>query len=83
MPEVLNVHVNESKKNILFLETFFLSNEKLTFEKENMIFFNTFFNFNLFNLIVVIFCKFRLYERSEIQVHKNTETKKTITCSQI
>ena len=55
VPEVLNVHVNESKKNLLFLERFFLSNKKLTFEKENMIVFNTFLNFNLFNFIVVIF----------------------------
>ena len=40
MPEVLNVHVNESKKNLLFfiIERFFLSSEKLTFEKENVIF---------------------------------------------
>ena len=37
--EVLNVHVNESKKNLLFLERFFSpSSEKLTFEKENVIF---------------------------------------------
>ena len=40
---VLNVHVNENKKNLLFSEGFFLSSsEKLTFEKENVIFFNTF-----------------------------------------
>ena len=69
VPEVLNVHMNESKKNLLFLESFFSSREKLTFEKENLIFFNTYLNFNLFYLIVVIFCKFRLYERSELQVH--------------
>ena len=55
VPEVLNVHVNESKKNLLFLETFFSSSEKLTFEKENVIFFNTFLNFNLFYLNVFIF----------------------------
>ena len=35
-----------------------------------MFYLNTFSNFNLFNLIVVIFCKFRSYERSEFQVHK-------------
>ena len=34
-----------------------------------MILFNTFLNYNLFNLIVVNFCKFRSYERSELQVH--------------
>ena len=39
VPEVLNVHVNESKKNLLFLERFFFpSSEKLTFGKENVIF---------------------------------------------
>ena len=42
MPEVLNVHVNEST-------------EKSTFEKENVIFFNTFLNFNLLYLTVVDF----------------------------
>ena len=36
-----------------------------------MILFNTFFNFNFLNLIVVIFSKFRSYERSELQVHQN------------
>ena len=56
MLEVLNVHVNESKKKIYFFQKdFFLSSEKLTFEKENVIFLNTFLNFNLFYLIVVIF----------------------------
>ena len=34
VPEVLNVHVNESEKKIYF----FSSSEKLTFEKENVIF---------------------------------------------
>ena len=35
-----------------------------------MIYFNTFLNFNLFYLIVIIFfCKFRSYERSELQVY--------------
>ena len=35
-----------------------------------MILFNTSLNFNLFNLIVVnFFCKFRLYERSKLQVY--------------
>ena len=54
--EVLNVHMNESKKNLLFLEGFFFSSsETLTFEKENLIFFNTYLNFNLFYLILVIF----------------------------
>ena len=44
------------EKNLLFLERFiFSSSEKLTFEKENVIFLNTFFNFNLFYLIEVIF----------------------------
>ena len=38
VPEVLNVHVNEiNKKNLLFLG-FFLSSEKLTFEKAYVIF---------------------------------------------
>ena len=40
VPEVLNVYIIESKK-------------KITFEKEKVIFFNTYLNFNLFNLIVV------------------------------
>ena len=42
MPEVLNVHVNGSKKKSTFFEVFFLSSEKLTFEKENVIFQNSF-----------------------------------------
>ena len=37
--EVLNVHMNVSKKNLLFLDRFFFpSSEKLIFEKENRIF---------------------------------------------
>ena len=48
--------MNESKKKIYFcLEDFFSSGKKLTFEKENVIFFDTYSNFNLFNLIVVNF----------------------------
>ena len=49
--------MNESeKKNLFFLEGFFFSsNEKLTFENENVIFFNTYFNLNLFYFIVVSF----------------------------
>ena len=40
VPEVLNVHLNENnKKNLLFLEGFFSSSKKLTFEKENLIIF--------------------------------------------
>ena len=38
-----------------FEKDFFSSSEKLTFEKENVIFLNTFLNFNLFYLIVVNF----------------------------
>ena len=37
VPKVLNVHVNESKKKLLFLEDFFSSSKKLTFEKEHVI----------------------------------------------
>ena len=49
VPEVRNVHVNESKKNLLSLEIFFFpSSEKLTFGIENVIFQNIFSNFNLF-----------------------------------
>ena len=49
VPEVLNVHVNESrKKSTFFRKIFFPNSEKLTFEKENMIFQNIFSNFNLF-----------------------------------
>ena len=56
VPEVLNVYMNESKKKIYFFRRiFFSSSEKLTFEKENVIFLNTFLNFDLFYLIVVIF----------------------------
>ena len=52
MPEVLNVHVNENNfKNLLF----FSSSKKISFEKENVIFFNTFLIFNLFYSIVVNF----------------------------
>ena len=35
VPDVLNVHVNENNKKIYFI---FSSSEKLTFEKENVIF---------------------------------------------
>ena len=43
MPEVLNVHVNENKKKSTFFKRFFFtSNEKLTFERANEIFLNTF-----------------------------------------
>ena len=41
-------------KKIYFLD-FFSSSEKLTFEKENVIFLSTFLNFNLFYFIVVKF----------------------------
>ena len=48
--------MNENNlKNYFFQKDFFLSSEKLTFEKENVIFFDTFLNFNLFDLIVVNF----------------------------
>ena len=71
VPEILNVHVNENRKKITFSRRiFFSSSKKITFEKENVILFNTFFNLNLFYLIVVFFFKFRSYERSELQVHK-------------
>ena len=54
--EVLNVYLNESKKNLLFLERFFFpSSAKLIFDKGNGIFQNTFLNFNLFYFIVVNF----------------------------
>ena len=71
MPEVLNVYVNENKRKSTFSRRiFFPSSKKLTFEKENVILFNTFLNFNLFYLIVVFFvCKFRSYKRSKLQVH--------------
>ena len=56
VPEVLNVHMNESEKKSIFCRRiFFSSSEKLIFEKENVIFFNTYFNFNLFYFIVVSF----------------------------
>ena len=42
------------KEKSVFLG-FFLSREKLGFEKENMIFLNTVLNLNLFYLIVVNF----------------------------
>ena len=55
-PEVLNVHMNESEKKFYFFRRiFFSSGEKSTFEKENVIFFNTHLSFNLFYLIVVNF----------------------------
>ena len=56
VPEVLNVHVNENNfKKSNFFRKIFSSSEKLTFEEENVIFFNTFLNFNLFYFIVVNF----------------------------
>ena len=56
VPEVLNVHVNENKKKSTFSSRiFFSSSKKLTFEKENVILFNTFLNFNLLYFNVVIF----------------------------
>ena len=49
MPEVLNLHVNESKKkSTFFRKIFFPSSEKLTFENEYVIFQNIFSNLNLF-----------------------------------
>ena len=54
VPEVLKVHVNENNLKIhYFRRICFSSIKKLTFEKENVIFLNTLFNFNLFHLIVV------------------------------
>ena len=58
------------EKNLLFLERFFFpSSEKLIFENgifQNSIYFISFW---------LIFCKFRLYERSELQVHnKHSES---------
>ena len=59
MPEVLNVHVNEIKKNLLFLEFFFFPNsEKLPFEKENVIFQISIYFIELW----LAFCKFRSYQ---------------------
>ena len=56
VPDVLNVHINENlKKFIPSRRNFYSSHEKLTFEKENLIFLNTLFNLNLFYLIVVNF----------------------------
>ena len=52
MPEVLNVHVDETNKKIYFFRRiFFSSSEKLSFEKENVIFFKYIlkFQFVLFN----------------------------------
>ena len=43
VPEVLNVHVNErKKKSTFFRKIFFSSSQKLTFEKDNIIFLNIF-----------------------------------------
>ena len=79
MPEVLNVQVNESKKkSTFFRKIFFSSSEKLLFEQENVIFFNTFLNLNSFYLIVVFFCKFRSYERSKLQLHYQLQIAITI-----
>ena len=70
MPEVLTVHENETNKKIyIFKRIFSSSSEKLTFEKENVIFFNTFLNFNFLNSIVIIVCKFCSYKRSENPVN--------------
>ena len=44
VPEVLNVHVNGSKKKSNFLGLSLSSSEKLIFEEENVLF-NTFFLF--------------------------------------
>ena len=46
IPQVLNDHVNENYKKIYFVRIFFSSSKKLNFHKENMIFLNTFLNFN-------------------------------------
>ena len=40
--------MNESEKKIYFFTIFFSSSEKLTFEKENVIFSNTHLNLNLY-----------------------------------
>ena len=43
------------KKSTFSRKIFFSSSKKLTFEKENVILFKTFLNFNLFYLIAVFF----------------------------
>ena len=59
VPEVLNVQVNESKKNLLFLERFFFQAVKNYFLSKKMwFFFNTFLNLNSFYLSVVFFVNF-------------------------
>ena len=43
VPEVLNVHVErKKKKSTFFRKIFFSSSQKLTFEKDNIIFLNIF-----------------------------------------
>ena len=61
-------HVNESKEiSTFFSKIFFSSSEKLIFEQEILIFFNTFkFQFILFNCNY-FFCKFRSYERLKLK----------------
>ena len=56
VPKVLNVHVNECKKNLLFLERFFFSKQwKINFWERKCDLKNIFSNFNLFSLVVVNF----------------------------
>ena len=57
------------KKSTFFWKVFCLKQWKINFWKRKWDFKNTFLNLNLFDLIVVKFCKFRWYERSELQVH--------------
>ena len=59
------------KKSTFFKRAFFSSSEKLTFEKENVMFSNTFLNLNLFYWIVVNFLQISfIYECSELQVYE-------------
>ena len=65
----LNVRNLRHIKNLLFLERFFyLKQWKINFRERKYDFFKYFLNFNLFYLWL-IFCKFRSYERSELQLH--------------
>ena len=53
--EPVRVNENNFTKLIFFRRIFFPNSEKLIFEKENVILFNTFLNLNLFYSIVVNF----------------------------
>ena len=70
MPEVLNVHVNGSrKKSTFFRKIFLFKHWKINFWERKFDFFKYFLKFQFILFNCSFFCKFRSYERLELHVH--------------